>query len=148
MMQTTYLWSICCQYYVYVHFSWMSCSISYNRLYSETFCSSFNNSLYPLNTSEATAHGKAPYRTELTHTHTHYYQLLTFRWLCIMINSYNKTNKMHEFLKSIFGIKLYMFRTVPLSIIRNFSLYTQQWYMSYRFADGLWAGSGRTVQNI
>jgi len=24
-----------------------------------------------------------------------------------------------------------MFRTVPLSIISNFSLYTQQWYMSY-----------------
>ena len=36
-----------------------------------------------------------------------------------------------------------MFRTVPLSIIRSFSLYTQQWYMSYRFADSLWAGSGR-----
>ena len=35
-----------------------------------------------------------------------------------------------------------MFRTVPLSIIRSFSLYTQQWYMSYRFADSLWAGSG------
>jgi len=29
---------------------------------------------------------------------------------------------------------LYMFRTVPLSNIRSFSLYTQQWYMSYRFA--------------
>ena len=28
-----------------------------------------------------------------------------------------------------------MFRTVPLSIIRSFSLHTQQWYMSYRFAD-------------
>jgi len=36
-----------------------------------------------------------------------------------------------------------MFRIVPLSIIRSFSLYTQQWYMSltvhtsmvYRFAD-------------
>jgi len=28
-----------------------------------------------------------------------------------------------------------MFRTVTLSIIRSFSLYTQQWYMSYRFAD-------------
>jgi len=28
-----------------------------------------------------------------------------------------------------------MFRTVPLSTIRSFSLYTQQWYMSYRFAD-------------
>jgi len=29
-------------------------------------------------------------------------------------------------------MKVYMFRTVPLSIIRSFSLYTQQWYMSYR----------------
>ena len=38
-----------------------------------------------------------------------------------------------------------MFRTVPLSIIRSFSLYTQQWYMSYRFADSLRAGSGRNV---
>ena len=28
-----------------------------------------------------------------------------------------------------------MFRTVPLSISRSFSLYTQQWYMSYRSAD-------------
>jgi hypothetical protein len=28
-----------------------------------------------------------------------------------------------------------MFRTVPLSIIRRLALYTQQWYMSYRFAD-------------
>ena len=31
----------------------------------------------------------------------------------------------------------YMFRTVPLSIIRSFSLYTLKWYMSYRFADSL-----------
>jgi len=30
-----------------------------------------------------------------------------------------------------------MFRTVLLSIIRSLSLYTQQWYMSYRFADRL-----------
>jgi hypothetical protein len=28
------------------------------------------------------------------------------------------------------------------TIIRNFSLYTQQWYMSYSFADSLRAGSG------
>jgi hypothetical protein len=35
-----------------------------------------------------------------------------------------------------------MFRTVSLSIIRNFSLYTQQWYMSYRFVDSFRAGSG------
>jgi len=39
-------------------------------------------------------------------------------------------------------MKLYMFRTVPLSTIGSFSLYTQQWYMSYRFADSLRAGSG------
>jgi len=36
-----------------------------------------------------------------------------------------------------------MFRTVPLSIIGSFSLYTQQWYMSYKFPDSLRAGSGR-----
>jgi len=36
---------------------------------------------------------------------------------------------MIKFLKSIFEIKLYMFRTVPLSIIRIFSLYSQQWYI-------------------
>jgi len=34
-----------------------------------------------------------------------------------------------------------MFRTVPLAIIRTFSLYTQQWYMSYRFPDSLRAGN-------
>jgi len=33
-----------------------------------------------------------------------------------------------------------MFRTVLVSIIRSFSLYTQQRYMSYRFADSLRAG--------
>jgi len=44
-----------------------------------------------------------------------------------------------------------MFRTVPLSNIRSISVYTQQWYMSYRFADSLLAGSGHlsvfTVKN-
>jgi hypothetical protein len=40
-------------------------------------------------------------------------------------------------------MKLYMFRTVPLSIIRSYSLYIQQWYMSYRFVDSFRAaGSG------
>ena len=28
-----------------------------------------------------------------------------------------------------------MFRTVPLSIIMSFSMYTQQWCVSYRFAE-------------
>jgi hypothetical protein len=45
-------------------------------------------------------------------------------------------------------MKLYMFRTVPLSIVRSFSLYTQQWYMSYRFADSLQAGSGWNCSSI
>jgi len=61
-----------------------------------------------------------------------------------VINSYNK-NQLDELISRVyFGIKLYMFRTVPLSIIRSSSLYTQQWYMSYRFADSLRAGSGRS----
>jgi len=30
-----------------------------------------------------------------------------------------------------------MFRTVPLTIIRSFSLYTQQRFVSYKFADNL-----------
>jgi hypothetical protein len=34
-----------------------------------------------------------------------------------------------------FGIKLYMFRTVSLSIIRSFSLYTQKLYMSANLYD-------------
>ena len=37
-----------------------------------------------------------------------------------------------------------MFRAVPLSIIRSFSLYTREWYMSYRFADSLTASRIRT----
>jgi len=36
-----------------------------------------------------------------------------------------------------------MFRTVPLSIFRSFSLYTLQWYMSHMFAGSLRAGSGQ-----
>jgi hypothetical protein len=42
-----------------------------------------------------------------------------------MMYSYNKTNKMHKFLKFIFGMELYMFRTVSLSIIRSLALYIQ-----------------------
>jgi len=40
---------------------------------------------------------------------------------------------MHKFLKFTFGIKIYMFRTVALSIIGSFSLYTHQWYVSYTY---------------
>jgi len=58
-----------------------------------------------------------------------------------------KPTRYTNFSKFVFRIKLYMFRTVPLSIIRNFSLYTQHWYMSYRFADSLRAGSGRNCSS-
>ena len=33
--------------------------------------------------------------------------------------------------------KTLLFRTVPLSTIRSFSPYTQQWYIAYRFADSM-----------
>jgi len=44
-------------------------------------------------------------------------------------------------------MKLYMFRTVPLSII-SFSLYTQQWYMLRSYADCLRAGSGWNYSSV
>ena len=52
-----------------------------------------------------------------------------------------KPTRCTNFSNFIFGIKLYMFRTVPLSTISGFSLYTQQRYMSC----SLRAGSGRSV---
>jgi hypothetical protein len=54
-----------------------------------------------------------------------------------------KPTRFTNFSNFIFGIKLYMFPTAPLSIIRSFSLHTQQWYMTYRFADSLRAGTER-----
>ena len=41
-----------------------------------------------------------------------------------------------------------MFQTVPLSIIRSCSLYTQQWYMSYMFADSLPTSCQQTCKAI
>jgi len=41
-----------------------------------------------------------------------------------------------------------MFRTVPVSTIRSYSLYTQQWFMSYIFADSLLAGSGWNCSSV
>jgi hypothetical protein len=38
-----------------------------------------------------------------------------------VLHSYNQTNEKHLFLKFIFGIGLYMFRTVSLSIIKESS---------------------------
>ena len=65
-------------------------------------------------------------------------------WQIIII----KPTRCANFSNFILGMKLCMFRTVPLSIIRSFSLYAQQWYMSYRFVDSLRAGSGCSVLNL
>ena len=67
---------------------------------------------------------------------------LTFRGLGIVINSYNKTNEMHLFLKFIFGIELYMFRTVSLSIIHQESstVHTAIGLCHTGYADCLRAG--------
>jgi hypothetical protein len=45
-------------------------------------------------------------------------------------------------------MKLFKFCIVPLSIIRNYSLYIQQWYMSYTFLESFRAGSGWNCSSI
>jgi hypothetical protein len=55
---------------------------------------------------------------------------------------------MHQFLTFIFGMKLCMFQTVPPYIISSYSLYTQQWYMSYRFVDSFRAAAGCNCRSI
>jgi hypothetical protein len=59
-----------------------------------------------------------------------------------------KPTRCTKFLKFILGMKLHMFWTVPLSIISSFSLYTQQWYMSYSVADSLWAGANAPAHKL
>jgi len=67
------------------------------------------------------------------HTTIHLIQfLIYFNTLLSLMESYLMW--VQQFLKFIFGIKLYMFHTVPLSIIRSFSLYTQQTCMTYTIA--------------
>ena len=55
---------------------------------------------------------------------------------------------MHQFLKFIFGIELYMFRTVPLSIIRSLELYTQQYNRLSGYVDCLLASSQHNLYDI
>jgi len=61
----------------------------------------------------------------------------TFRqvYFIFIIKPTRCTNFSNLFLESN-----YMFQTVALSTIRSLVLYTQQWYMSYRFADSLLVG--------
>jgi hypothetical protein len=59
------------------------------------------------------------------------YANFTFMWPCIVTNFLTMNHLDALFSQIYFGMKLYTFRTVPLSIIRSYSLYTQQWHMSY-----------------
>jgi hypothetical protein len=64
-------------------------------------------------------------------------------WPCIVTNFLIiKPPRCTKFWSFILEMKVYMFRTVPLSIIRSYSLYTQQWYMSYRSVDSFRAAAG------
>ena len=51
---------------------------------------------------------------------------------------------MHKFRKFIFGIKLYMFRTVPLSIISSFPCTHSNGIRHTVYSYSLRAGSGRS----
>jgi len=59
---------------------------------------------------------------------------------------------MHSFLNFIFGIKLYMFRTVPLSIIRSFfTVHTANLYDIYHrcvYSEKLPIMNTGTVRNV
>ena len=52
---------------------------------------------------------------------------------------------MHQFLKFIFGIKFCMFRTVPLSVIRSFSLYIYHYCV---YSEKLLMTDRGTVRNM
>jgi len=63
----------------------------------------------------------------------YYGNVMTTRWwLCVTILHLQQYS--HR-LNLFFVKKLYMFRAVPLPIIRNFPPYIRHWYMSYRFDD-------------
>jgi hypothetical protein len=67
------------------------------------------------------------------------------QWAVVPVEEEEEKKEEEDALMSqiYFGMKLYMFRTAPLSIIRSYSLYTQQWCMSYSFVDSFRAaGSG------
>ena len=67
-----------------------------------------------------------------THTHIHLFDVyVTIHRVKFLI-----INQLDALISQIYlGMKLYMFRTVPLSIIRSSSLYTQHWYMLYRSVE-------------
>ena len=94
---------------------------------------------------------------------TKYYAFSHALYLCISYDSYNtqrldhrkissadrqvnllcnKTNQMHQFHKFILSWNSTCFGQFACPSSGVYSLYTQQWYMSYRFVDSFRAGPG------
>jgi hypothetical protein len=86
------------------------------------------------------------YHLRLYHYQTGFYILFMFMWPWIVTNFFliKPTNALF-FSKFIFVKKLYMFRAVPLPIIRSSPLYIRHWYMSCKFGDSFQARSGWNV---
>jgi hypothetical protein len=66
----------------------------------------------------------------------------TFMWPCIVTNFFLIKPTDAKIAQIYFVKKLYMFRAVPLPIIRSFSLYIRHWYMSCSFDHIFQAGPG------
>jgi len=61
---------------------------------------------------------------------------------------FNKTNRRTNFAKFIFVKKIYIFRALPLPIIRSFPQFIRHWYMSCKFDDSFQARSGWNILNV
>jgi hypothetical protein len=69
-------------------------------------------------------------------------------WPCIETFLYNKTNRRTNLPKFIYVKKLYMFRAVPLPIIRSFPLYIRHWYMPCKFDDSFQARPSVVLESV
>jgi hypothetical protein len=73
----------------------------------------------------------------------------SFMWPCIVTNFLIiEPTRCTDFSNLFWKWKIYMFRTVCLSIIRSYSLYSQRWYMSYRFIGRFRAAAGFICSSI
>jgi hypothetical protein len=75
----------------------------------------------------------------------HRNKFVTFMWPCLLHRNkflYNKTNYMHQISHICFVMKLYMFRTVRLSIIRNlFTVHSAMVYVMQLSSRTSWSCS-------
>ena len=79
--------------------------------------------------------------------HVKPYVLLSNLTLCVP-TTYNKPTRYANFSNLFLEWNSTCFGQLLCPSSGVFSLYTQQWYMSYRFADSLRAGSGRNCSSV